>query len=158
MKNKAAWKYAILLAGITFTIIVVALPSLLKTDPDCLSAQGQTVVKWKDMDWPPCRYSWSGHCIWPVHRIHSTYKVTVNEGVPLRDKNGMPIPIARGKIMKWLVYDSATWNGFDASPRQRNKYPGYEPIADNEYVVTVETRYRLFHNVEDTLRLCIQKP
>jgi hypothetical protein len=78
----------------------------------------------------------------------------VKEGTPVRDEDGAPILIAGGKIRKWSVYDSTAWNGFENQPRQKNRYPDYEPIADNEYVVLVETRYRLFNKIEDSLRIC----
>jgi len=158
MKIKAAWKYAIFLVGITLAAIVTSSLPLFKAGPDCLASQGQTVVKWKDMYWPPCKYSWSGHCIWPIRRRHSTYKVIVIEGIPLRNENGMPIPTASGKVRKWLVYDSPIWNGLEDFSAKKRSYPDYEPIADNEYVVVVETRYRLFHKVEATLRICTQTP
>ena len=156
MKIKAAWKYAIFLMGIA--LIAMATSSLFKAEPNCLASQGQTVVKWKDMYWFPCKYSWNGYCIWPIRRKHSTYKVTVNEGIPLRDEKGLPIAIAGGKTRKWTVYDSTAWNGLEKYPSQKSRYPDYEPIADNEYVVLVETRYSLFHKVEATLRICTEKP
>jgi hypothetical protein len=65
--------------------------------------------------------------------------------------------MADGKIRKWTVYDAASWNRIEKSPAQKNRFPGYEPVATNEYVVLVETRYRLFHNVEAGLRICTQK-
>ena len=70
----------------------------------------------------------------------------------------MPIPMGDGKAMKWTVYDSTAWNRLEKHPAQKSRFPDYEPIADNEYVVLVETRYRLFHNVEVTLRICTEKP
>lgn len=81
----------------------------------------------------------------------------MNEGIPVRDENGDPIPMASGKIQKWTVYDSATWNGLEEKPREKTRYPDYEPIAGNEYVVLVETRYRLFHKVENALRICTRE-
>lgn len=152
MKIKPALKY-IFAVGITLTAIVTISASLSKTGPDCFASQGQTVVKWKDQTWP-CRHWWSLRC----RRKHSTYKVTLQDGIPLRDENGTPIVMASGKIRNWAVYDSTVWNGMDQNSWQRQSYPDYEPIADNEYVVLVETRYRLFHNVEANLRICTQKP
>ncbi len=156
MKTKAAWKYVIFLIGIALIAIMVS--SLFKTEPDCGTSQGQTVVKWKDMYWFPCKLTWNGYCIWPIRRKHSTYKVTVNEGVPIRDEKGLLIIVADGKIRKWTAYDSTAWNGLENYPSQKSRYLDYEPIAENEYVVLVETRYMLFHNVEDTLRICVEKP
>ncbi len=74
----------------------------------------------------------------------------------MRDEKGLPIIVANGKTRKWAVYDSTAWNGFENYPSQKRRYPDYEPIAENEFVVLVETRYRLFHNVEATLRICIE--
>jgi hypothetical protein len=92
--------------------------------------------------------------MWPFHRRHSTYKVTVDQGIPLRNEKGKVIPIANRIIRQWAVYDSATWNALANMPARKARYIDYETIADNEYVVIVETRYRLFHNVENTLRIC----
>jgi hypothetical protein len=158
MNLKAAWKYSIFTAGIALTAIVLFSSPISQLEPECLASEGQTVVRWKDMYWYPCKYSWRGICVWPIRRKHISYKVTVTEGIPVRDEDGAPIPVAGGKRRTWSVYDSATWNGFENQPRQKNRYPDYEPIADNEFVVMVETRYRLFHNVEATLRICTQKP
>lgn len=155
MKIKAAWKNVFFLIGIALTA-TSSLP-LVKAESDCPTLQGQKVVRWKDMYWFPCQYSWNGYCIWPIRRRHSTYKVTVKDGIPLRDKRGMPIPSANGKTRKWTVYDSTAWNRLEQHPSEKSKYPDYEPIADNEYVVLVETRYRLFHQVEATLRICIKQ-
>ncbi len=157
MKIKAAWKYAVFFVGVALTAIV-AYSLWFKGESDCVAAQEQTVVQWKDMYWFPCKYSWNEHCIWPIRRRHITYKVTINEGIPLRDEKGMPIPMGDGKIREWTVYDSAAWNGLEKYPSQKSRYPDYEPIAANEYVVLVETRYRWFHNVEATLRICTEKP
>lgn len=109
------------------------------------------------MYWYPCKYSWKGICIWPIRRKHITYKVTVNQGIPLRDEDGAPIPTAEGKIRNWAVYDATTWNGFEKQPSQKRRFPDYEPIADNEYVVLVETRYRLLNKVENNLRICTRE-
>ena len=153
MNIKAALKYGILTAGITLLAIVISKVQSLKAEPDCLAPEGQTVVKWKNQQWP-CRHWWSIRC----RRKHSTYKVTLNGGIPLRDKNGMPVVIAAGRIRDWKIYDSVEWNGMKEGSRQRQSYPDYEPIAENEYVVMVQTRYRLFNNVEATLRICTEKP
>jgi hypothetical protein len=151
MNIKAAWKYSILTVGMAITAVVILSSPWSKAA--CSASEGQAVVRWKEESWP-CRHWWSLRC----RRSHRTYKVTLNEGTPLLDKNGRPLPIAGGKIRKWMVYDSVVWNRIGEKPRQRDRYPDYEPIAENEYVVIVETRYWLFHKVEDNLRLCTQKP
>ena len=122
----------------------------------CIASSNQTVVKWKSMNFY-CRFSWKGICFWPPFRHkHVTYKVTIKDGVPVRDKNNKVIPIAHGKIRNWEVFDSTAWNKIADSPRQLARYSNYEPVAPNEYVVMVETRYRLFNDVESTLRICVQ--
>lgn len=153
MKIKEASKLGVFVVGITLAAIAVSAFPWFKTEADCLASRGQTVVKWKDQQWP-CRHWWSIGC----RRKHSTYKVTLNEGVPLRDERGLPVVLASGKIRKWAVYDSRAWNGMKKGSWQRESYPDYEPIAENEYVVMVQTRYRLFHNVEAQLRICTEKP
>ena len=122
----------------------------------CVASSNQTVVQWKSKNFY-CRFSWKGICFWPpfAHK-HATYKVTIKDGIPLRDKNNQIIPIAHGKIRNWEVFDATAWNNIANSPRLLARYPDYEPIASNEYVVMVETRYRLFNNVESTLRICVQ--
>jgi hypothetical protein len=157
MNIKPTWKYAILVAGVGLTAIITFFPSLPRTKTDCLASKGQTTVRWKNLYYVSCRRSWNGYCIWPIRRPHITYKVTVNEGVPVRNANGLIVPVAGGKIRKWEVYDSTTWNEFGTRPPKWKRVPDHEPIAQNEYVVLVETRYRLFHNVEATLRICTEK-
>ena len=154
MKINPTWKFAIVVAGIGLTAVITFLPSFFRTKADCLASKKQTTVRWKNLYYGSCRRSWNGYCIWPIRRPHSTYKVTVNEGVPLRDENVLIVPVAGGKKRQWLVYDSTTWNGFGVKPSKWKRVADYEPIADNEYVVEVETRYRLFHNVEANLRIC----
>lgn len=153
MKIKTALKLGVFAVGIT--VVAIAIPALpwFKTGADCPTSRAQTVVKWKDQHWP-CRHWWSIGC-W---RKHSTYKVTLNEGVALRDKRGMPVVTAGGKIRQWAVYDSTAWNGMVKGSWRRKSYSDYEPIAENEYVVMVQTRYRLFHNVEANLRICTEEP
>ena len=155
MKIEPAWKY-IFAAGITLTAIVTVSASLFKPDPTCYTSEGQTVVRWKSMYYGSCRLAWNGNCIWPIHRPHNTYKVTVNEGVPVRNENGQLFPVAEGKIRKWQVYDSTLWNSLGNKASRWRRIPDYEPIAENDYVVEVETRYWLFHNVEANLRICTQ--
>jgi hypothetical protein len=157
MKLKAAWKYAIFGVGILLIPILIFSVSTFNARPACFVSQGQTVVKWKDEYWP-CNQWWNIRCLWPIHRKHTTYKITIKQGVPMREANGTPIVVAGGKIRTWEVYDSTAWNGLENYPGLKNTYQNYEPVAKNEYVVMVETRYRLFHNVEATLRICTQKP
>jgi hypothetical protein len=123
---------------------------------ECSNSTDQTVVQWKYMYWFPCKLAWKGICLWPLRRRHTTYKVTVNEGIPLLDESARAIPVARGKMRDWTVYNAEAWNAIENSPREKNRYVDYEQIASNEYVVIVETRYRLFNNVESTLRICVQ--
>jgi len=157
MKTKAAWKYTFFAAGITLAAIMTFSSSLRRAEPDCIASQGQTIVKWKDQYWQ-CRHWWSPYCIWPIRRKHRTYKITVSEGIPVRNEKGMPVPVASGKIRAWTIYDAAAWNELEKRPAEKKRYQDYERIADNEYVVVVETRYWLFHDVEANLRLCLQKP
>ena len=129
----------------------------LNFESECSSVSEQTVVEWISMYWFPCRLSWNGICIWPAfRRRHITYKVTVNEGIPVRNEKSRPVAIANGEIRDWLVYDSTAWNKLPDHPREFARYPDYEPIAPNEYIVMVETRYRWFNDVESTLRICVQ--
>lgn len=76
----------------------------------------------------------------------------------MRDERGRPIPVAGGKIRKWETYDSITWNELEKHRSGWKRVDDYEPIAENEYVVLVETRYRLLYNVQANLRICTQKP
>lgn len=157
MRRKMFWPYTILLIGIVLVTTATATLPLRKVEPDCSVSPGQTVVKWKDMYWFPCNYSWKGYCLWPIRRRHSTYKVTLTENIPMRDEKGEVIIIANGERMNWTVYDSTDWNELVSYPDEKNRYVDYEPIAENEYVVLVQTRYRWFHDVEATLRICTQK-
>jgi hypothetical protein len=158
MKTKTSFKHTFFSAGTVLTAIMLLFSPLSTTSSDCISAQEQTVVRWKDMFWYPCKYSWNGICLWPIRRKHITYKVTVSEGIPVRNEEGAPIPVAGGQTREWQVYDAAAWNGFETDPVRKNRFPAYEPIADNEFVVLVETRYRWFNKVEDNLRICTEKP
>ena len=99
-------------------------------------------------------------CIWPIPHRHVTYKVTVDNGVPLRTRWGGVIPAINGEEKTgWLTYDANSWNALPNKPFRRNsyKYDNFEPIASNEYVVMVETRYRLFNDVDATLGICMQQ-
>lgn len=156
MRTETALKYVIFPAGIALTVAATAFLLLSRNTFDCSISQNQVVVRWKDQHYPACRRTWRGYCLWPFHRKHSTYKVTINDGIPIRDEDGNAIAVAAGKIRAWWTFDAATWNGFQNEHRRLRQFPDYEPIADNEIVVLVETRYRLLHNVEDTLRICVQ--
>ena len=124
----------------------------------CTVPAGQTVVEWKSMNQRYCRYSLGGICVWPFHHKHLTYKVTVNEGVPLRNRFGKVIAATNGETKSnWTTYDSTSWNAMENYPYRKNRYTDFEPIASNEYVVMVQTRYRLFADVESTLGICIQQ-
>lgn len=99
----------------------------------------------------------AGVCILPIIRRHVSYKVTVTEGIPLRDSHGNVIPETNGERRDWLTYDSTAWNTL-RNDSFWNRYINYEPIAADEYVVMVQTRYRLFNNVVSTLGICTQQP
>ena len=125
----------------------------------CYVPSDQTVVEWKSTYWARCRISIDGFCIWPIPHKHMTYKVTVNSGTPLRDRSGEVIPAISGQERSdWLTYDSTGWNALQYDPRRKNRYLDYEPIASNEYVVMVETRFRLLNNVDSSLGICMQQP
>jgi hypothetical protein len=125
----------------------------------CYVPNDETVVAWKGKYDQPCRMSFLNICFWPPQHRHSTYKVTVKEGTPLRNEEGQVIAAtSQEERSDWLTYDSAAWNLLEYVPFERIQYPDYEPIAANEYVVMVETRYLLLHNVEKTLGICIQQP
>ena len=156
MKNTSTWQYAKILLGVFLTAIMTSSIPLSKSERDCSAPDGQTVVKWKDLYYIPCKRSWVGFCLWPIRRKHYTYKVTITAGIPVRDERGKVVLIASGKRKKWEVYDSTAWNALENIPRKKNRFLGYEPIADNEYVVIVETRYVLFNDVESSLRICTQ--
>lgn len=113
-------------------------------------------MKWKDLYYIPRKHPWVGFFLWPIRRKHYTYKVTITAGIPVRDERGKVVLIASGKRKKWEVYNSTAWNALENIPRKKNRFLGYEPIADNEYVVIVETRYVLFNDVESSLRICTQ--
>lgn len=110
------------------------------------------------MFWFSCKLGWKWICFWPLGRSHVTYKVTLNKGTPLLNESGKAIAVARRKVKTWQVYDAEDWNAIENKPREKKRYPDYEPIASNEYVVMVQTRYRLFNDVESTLRICVQEP
>jgi hypothetical protein len=85
--------------------------------------------------------------------------VTVEDGVPLQTRWGKIIPAINGEEKKdWLTYDANSWNALPNQPFRRYGYVynDFEPIAPNEYVVMVETRYRLFSDVAATLGICTQ--
>ena len=125
----------------------------------CHVSPGQKVVEWKSStSQSRCWINIRGICIWPIPHKHVTYKVTVDEGIPLRTRWGSVIPAINGEeIRGWLTYDSASWNKLENSPYGKYEYSDFEPIASNEYVVMVETRYRLFYDVDSTLGICTQQ-
>ena len=124
----------------------------------CYVSPGQTVVEWKTGTYQTrCRISIGEICVWPFSRKHYTYKVTVNNGIPLRSENGTLVPATSGiEHRGWKSYDSAAWNTIQSNPFEEYQYSDFQTIAPNEYVVMVETRYRLFYDVESTLGICIQ--
>jgi hypothetical protein len=124
----------------------------------CHVSPEQTVVKWKSgTTQDHCRSSVAGVCIWPISHRHVTYKVTVNDGVPLRNGRGRVISAINGDQMRsWTTYDAASWNTLENKPFYKYNFSDFEPIAANEYVVMVETRYRLFTDINSTLGICVQ--
>ena len=124
----------------------------------CYVSPGQKVVEWKSATYQEhCRISVFGICVWPLSHKHVTYKVTVEDGVPLRTKWGGIIPAINGEQKRgWVTYDSTAWNTLKNNPFERYQFADFEPIASNEYVVMVETRYRLFSDVDATLGICTQ--
>lgn len=153
----AATALGVVLAAIFITMVSIQSAPAQTANEACYVSPGQTVVEWKHMYWHPCKASIKGICIWPIRRRHITYKVTVTDGIPLRDEKDRPIATAKGKKRDWLVYDAAAWKAMGEDPTQRARYPDYEPIAENEYVVAVETRYQWFNDVEATLGICTEK-
>lgn len=124
----------------------------------CYVSSGQKVVEWKSATYRQhCWISVFGICIWPIPYKHVTYKVTVENGVPLRTRWGRIIPAINGEEkIDWLTYDANSWNALPNRHFGRYVYTDFEPIASNEYVVMVETRYRLFADVDATLGICTQ--
>jgi len=124
----------------------------------CYVSPGQSVVEWKSgTTHQRCRESIAGICVWPIQHKHVTYKVTVNDGVPIRARWGRVIPAIDEQMMGWETYDSTSWNRLENNPYGRYEYSDFEPIDTNEYVVMVQTRYRLFNDVESTLGICTQQ-
>ncbi len=154
--NGLIYKYVSFVLAAVFSVMMTSPNSINSTESECPISPDQTVVRWKDMYWYPCQYSWNGICLWPIRRKHITYKVTVHKGVVLRDENGQAIAVADGIKKDWTVYDAAAWNSSATGSTLRSRFPDYEPIAENEFVVLVETRYRWFNNVETTVRICTQ--
>lgn len=165
MKNKTSLlSKSILMAAIICAATLSLLLALSSIDNSaqlgekCFVPPGQTVVAWKSLVELPCSSSAAGICAWPISHRHLTYKVTVGNGTPLRDENGKVIPATNGyERGGWTIYDSAAWNMLEYIPT-KDRYINFEPIASNEYVVMVETRYRLLNNVESTLGICMQQP
>lgn len=156
MRKIKVSKYVSFVLAVILSAMVTSSSPFINAESECPAPSSQTVVRWKDMYWFPCQYSWNGICLWPIRRKHITYKVTVHEGTPARDENGLPIVAAGGIKRDWTVHDAASWNSLADSPSTRSRFRDYEPIADNEFVVLVETRYRWFNNVESTVRICTQ--
>jgi hypothetical protein len=125
----------------------------------CYVSPGQTVVEWKSGTYQTsCRISVEGICLWPIPHKHVTYKVTVNDGTALRTRRGAVIPAINGEEKTdWVAYDSNAWNSLPNNPFEKYSFTDFEPIASNEYVVMVQTRYRLFNNVDSTLGICTQQ-
>jgi len=124
----------------------------------CYVSPNQTVVEWKGTYYAHCRMSLEGLCVWPFSHKHITYKVTIDEGIPLRDHRGGVVPATNGeKRNSWLTYDSESWNALEFDP-WNDYYIDFDTIAPNEYIVMVETRYRLFNDVGSTLGICMQQP
>lgn len=130
--------------------------TLTNTRDSCYVSQDQTVVEWKSTFFTSCSLEWGDACVWPPSHKHKTYKITIPNGTPIRDKGNI-VPAINGKDRwSWTAYDASQWNELELSPH--NNYIDYEPIAENEYVIMVETRYRLFNNVETSLGICMQEP
>jgi hypothetical protein len=126
----------------------------------CYVSPGQKVVEWKSSTTQgSCRILIMGICIWPIPHRHVTYKVTVDDGIPLRTRWGRVIPAINGEEkLGWLTYDANSWNALPNKSFRRYGYvyDNFEPIAPDEYVVMVETRYRWFSNVDTSLGICVQ--
>ena len=124
----------------------------------CYVSPGQKVVEWKSATYREhCSTSVFGICVWPIPHKHVTYKVTIEESVPLRTRWGSVIPAINGEEKRdWLTYDANSWNALPTKRFGKYRYTDFEPIASNEYVVMVETRYRLFSDVDATLGICTQ--
>ena len=128
------------------------------TPEQCYVSPEQTVVEWKSSTYKErCWRSIAGICVWPIPHRHITYKVTLDAGIPLRTTRGSVIPAINGEeIRNWLTFDSNSWNNIKNNRFGRYEFSDFEPIASNEYVVMVETRYRLFNDVDSTLGICTQ--
>jgi len=123
----------------------------------CYVSPDQTVVEWKSSTYQEgCRTSIVGICVWPIPHKHTTYKVTVKDGTPLQTADGKVVAATNGEERNWLTYDANSWNALENKPFIKNVYTDFEPIASDEYVVMVETRYRLFSDVDTSLGICIQ--
>jgi hypothetical protein len=165
MTNKTNYLFkSILMAAVIWIAILVLSPTFSSLDnsaqlkDECFVSPGQTVVEWKSVDKTRCRHSVAGICVWPIPHRHVTYKVTVSDGVALRNRHGNVIPAINGEMKRyWLTYDSTAWNALEDNPFG-DRYTDFEPIAANEYVVMVQTRYRLFNDVDSTLGICMQQP
>lgn len=128
----------------------------------CYVSPNETATAWKSTSYARCRVRFGGMCVWPIQHEHMTYKVTIADGsIPMRNERGKVIAATSGVMRSdWLTYDAAGWNALASITYGyfRNRYDDYQTIAPNEYVVMVQTRYRLFNNVNSTLGICVQKP
>lgn len=165
MTNKTNYLFKSILTAAVILLVVSFLPppfslagNFGQLEDKCFVSLGQTVVEWKSIDETRCRHSVAGICVWPIPHRHVTYKVTVSDGIALRNRHGNVIPAINGEMKRyWLTYDSTTWNALEDNPFG-DRYTDFEPIAANEYVVMVQSRYRLLNNVESTLGICMQQP
>ncbi len=128
----------------------------------CYVSPNETITPWKGTFYTRCYIRFGSMCLWPIAREHLTYKITINDGsTPMRDARGSVIAATNSIIRSdWLTYDANSWNAL-ANARHgyfQNRYDDYQTIAPDEYVVMVQTRYRLFNNVDSTLGICVQKP
>ena len=126
----------------------------------CYVSPSETVVQWKGTYQAPCKLNMGGVCVWPIPHEHLTYKITIPDGsIPVRSRRGNVYAAIDGNVQyDWQTYDASSWNAFENDLYGQNTFNDYQPIASNEYVVMVETRYRLFNNVDSTLGICVEKP
>jgi hypothetical protein len=146
-----------MLVGRSASIPLFSQPQAAQSENACYVSPDQTVVEWKSTYFARCRVRLDSLCVWPIPHKHVTYKVTINDGEALRNHRGYVIAAVNGEEQpSWGTYNAAEWNALEFSPR--NRFIDFETIAANEYVVMVQTRYRLFNDVESTLGICIQQP
>ncbi len=156
-----SWRRRQLLIGVLIATSAWALAPATRAQDSanretCTVSDEQTVVRWKSTYRVRCELSIAAYCVWPLPYSHVTYKVTAGDSVPLRNRSGKVIAAVRGQRRRWLTYDAAAWNALERSSRGP-RYIDFEPINTSEYVVMVETRYRLFEDVESTLGVCVEE-